>query len=57
MTTRFWREGLALLSGLLLFLSFPKFGHGAVAWVALGPLLVALPGAGGGRAFRLGYRR
>jgi len=52
---RFWREGLALLSGLLLFLSFPKFGHGAVAWVALGPLLVALPGAGGGRSFALGY--
>ena len=55
MTARFQREGLALLSGLLLFLSFPKFGHGAVAWVALGPLLVALPGASGGRAFGLGY--
>jgi apolipoprotein N-acyltransferase len=49
------REGLALLSGLLLFLSFPKFGHGAVAWVALAPLLLALPGAGGARALRLGY--
>jgi apolipoprotein N-acyltransferase len=35
---------LAGLSGLLVFLSFPKFGHGAVAWVALVPLLVALPG-------------
>jgi apolipoprotein N-acyltransferase len=35
---------LAGLSGLLLFLSFPKFGHGAVAWVALLPLLAALPG-------------
>ena len=31
------REGLAALSGLLLVLSFPKFGHGAVAWVALAP--------------------
>ncbi len=49
------REGLAALSGLLLFLSFPKFGHGAVAWVALAPLLVALPGASGWRALRLGY--
>ena len=49
------REGLAVLSGVLLALSFPKFGHGAVAWVALAPLLIALPGAAGGRAFRLGY--
>lgn len=30
---------LSLLSGCLLVLSFPKFGHGAVAWVALVPLL------------------
>jgi apolipoprotein N-acyltransferase len=44
-----------VLSGLLLFLSFPKFGHGAVAWVALAPLLMALPGVSAGRAFRLGY--
>ena len=26
---------LAALSGVLLALSFPRFGHGAVAWVAL----------------------
>ncbi len=32
------------------FFSFPKFGHGAVAWVALAPLLVALHGARAGRA-------
>jgi apolipoprotein N-acyltransferase len=32
---------LALLSGALLALSFPKFGHPAFAWVALAPLLVA----------------
>ncbi len=44
-----------MLSGLLLFLSFPKFGHGAVAWLALAPLLVALHGASGWRALRLGY--
>jgi apolipoprotein N-acyltransferase len=36
-------------------LSFPKFGNGAVAWVALVPLLVALDGAAGWRAARLGY--
>jgi apolipoprotein N-acyltransferase len=33
---------LALLSGALLALSFPKFGHPAFAWVALAPLMVAL---------------
>jgi apolipoprotein N-acyltransferase len=40
---------------VLLFLSFPKFGHGAVAWVALVPLLVGLHGTSGWRAARLGY--
>ena len=49
------RDALAALSGVLLVLSFPKFGHGAVAWVALAPLLMALPGAQGWTAFRLGY--
>jgi apolipoprotein N-acyltransferase len=44
-----------VLSGALLFLSFPKFGHGGVAWVALVPLLVALEGTSGWRAARLGY--
>ena len=52
---RFGRPLLAALSGLLLFLSFPKFGHGLVAWVALVPVLVALHGVGPGRAFRLGH--
>jgi apolipoprotein N-acyltransferase len=33
---------LAFASGVLLALSFPKFGHPAVAWIALTPLLVAL---------------
>jgi apolipoprotein N-acyltransferase len=32
----------ALLSGALLALSFPRFGHPAFAWIALVPLLVAL---------------
>jgi apolipoprotein N-acyltransferase len=33
---------LATLSGVLLALSFPKFGHPALAWIGLTPLLVAL---------------
>jgi apolipoprotein N-acyltransferase len=40
---------------VLLVLSFPKFGNGVVAWIALVPLLLALPGATGWRAVRLGY--
>jgi apolipoprotein N-acyltransferase len=47
-------DGLAALSGVLLALSFPKFGHWAVAWVALVPLLVALS-ADRAPGFRLGY--
>jgi apolipoprotein N-acyltransferase len=35
---------LALLSGVLLALSFPRFGHPAFAWISLVPLLVALSG-------------
>jgi apolipoprotein N-acyltransferase len=50
-----WRQLLAALSGALLVLSFPKFGHWSVAWIALVPLLVALRGATGGQGFRLGY--
>jgi apolipoprotein N-acyltransferase len=50
------KELLAGLSGILLALSFPKFGNGAVAWVALAPLLVALAESRGGLdSFRLGY--
>jgi apolipoprotein N-acyltransferase len=54
----------AALSGLLLALSFPKYGHPAVAFVALVPLLVAisgwhgrsgaLPGVSTRRGFALG---
>lgn len=36
--------GAALISGALLALSFPKYGHPAVAFIALVPLLVALSG-------------
>jgi apolipoprotein N-acyltransferase len=33
---------LSLVSGLLLALSFPRYGHPAASWIALAPLLVAL---------------
>lgn len=52
---------LAILAGILLALSFPRFGHPAVAWFALAPLLATfvsgpgLTGRGGSlRAFKLG---
>ena len=38
---------LAVLSGVLLALSFPKYGHPAVAFIALTPLYVALSGWSG----------
>ncbi len=44
-----------MLSGLLLFLSFPKFGHGAFAWIALAPLLIALAGSSPWQGLRLAY--
>jgi apolipoprotein N-acyltransferase len=55
LTDTWRRRGLAALSGLLLILSFPKFGHWSVAWIALAPLLLALPGTSGAESFRLGY--
>ncbi len=42
MSTRAQDWLLAVASGILLALSFPKFGHPAIAWIALTPLLVAL---------------
>ncbi|HET7290987.1 MAG TPA: apolipoprotein N-acyltransferase [Vicinamibacteria bacterium] len=48
-------ELLAALSGLLLSLSFPKFGHWSLGWIALAPLLLAITRADGWRAARLGY--
>jgi apolipoprotein N-acyltransferase len=53
--SRLPREALAAISGALLALSFPKFGHGAIAWIALAPLLMAVHGAEAARALRLGY--
>jgi apolipoprotein N-acyltransferase len=47
----------ALLSGALLALSVPRFGHPACAWIALTPLIVAVArgrGANSRRAFWLG---
>src|SRR5262245_29600429 len=45
---------LAIVSGALFVLSFPKFGHPAFGWIALTPLLVAISGAALRRAFLLG---
>ena len=42
MSTRVYTFSLAAASGVLLALSFPKFGHPALAWIALAPLLLAL---------------
>jgi apolipoprotein N-acyltransferase len=39
---QYWRWGAAVLSGLLLALSFPPFESAQIAWVALIPLLLAL---------------
>ncbi len=44
MSSRSSAYALAAASGVLLALSFPKFGHPALAWIALAPLLVALGG-------------
>jgi apolipoprotein N-acyltransferase len=48
-------ELLAAASGLLLFLSFPKFGHWVFGWIALAPLLLALVEVRGRRALRAGF--
>jgi apolipoprotein N-acyltransferase len=52
---RFSNPALAVLSGLLLFLSFPKFGSGILAWVALIPLLYALRNANPREGFKTGF--
>jgi apolipoprotein N-acyltransferase len=46
---------MALLSGLLLFLSFPKFGNGILAWVALIPLFHVLRDAKPREGFKIGF--
>jgi apolipoprotein N-acyltransferase len=54
LSSRLSAYALASASGLLLTLSFPKFGHPAFGWIALAPLLVALAGVTLARAFALG---
>jgi Apolipoprotein N-acyltransferase len=55
MTKRFTPETLAIISGLLLTLSFPPFDMFFIAWVAWIPLWVALQQGGWQRGFKLGY--
>ena len=46
----------ALLCGILFFLSFPRFGFGVIAWIALVPLFVALNNVSSlSRALLLGW--
>ena len=54
MFTRDYDWILASASGVLLAISFPKFGHPAFGWIALAPLLVALVSGSLSRAFVLG---
>ncbi len=52
----FDRPGLlAILSGVLVALSFPKTGFSFLAWFALIPLLVAMEGLSRRAAFRIGF--
>ena len=44
----------ALLSGILLALSFPRYGHPTFGWIALVPLLIAVFQKPGHKAFSLG---
>ena len=46
---------LAVLSGLLLILSFPKYGSGIVAWAALIPLFFALKDTTPREALKTGF--
>lgn len=45
----------AVLSGVLLFLSFPRLGVGLMAWGALVPLFFALEKAKSAEGFRIGF--
>lgn len=46
---------LAALTGLLIFLSFPKHGSGIFAWVALIPLFFALQEVPPRKGFKIGF--
>jgi apolipoprotein N-acyltransferase len=54
LTTRASGYALAALSGVLLALSFPSFGHPACGWIALTPLIVGVVRVPTPRAFVLG---
>jgi apolipoprotein N-acyltransferase len=49
------RYPLAILAGLLLAFSFPKFGIAGFAWIAPGFILASALGKRGGESFRIGY--
>ena len=46
---------LAMVAGLLLAISFPKFGIAGFAWIAPALMLLAALGTRGGETFRIGY--
>lgn len=46
---------LAVLSGFILFFSFPKFGTGWAAWISLIPLLLTLEGKSPKQSLILGF--
>ena len=46
---------MAVVSGFLLFLSFPKYGSGIFAWIALIPLCFALKDAQPKEGFKIGF--
>jgi len=51
-----WKNiNLALISGILLILIFPKFNLSFLAWIALVPLLLALEGRNLRESFNLGF--
>ncbi len=52
---RFSNTPMAVLSGVLLFFSFPKFGTGILAWFALIPLFHALQKSRPAEGFKIGF--
>jgi len=55
-TRIYYQISLPVISGILLILSFPKFGRGWVAWIALVPILYALKNTQHlSKAFSIGF--
>lgn len=46
---------LAILSGILLFFSFPKYGQGVTAWIAFIPLFLSLRNTSGKESLIIGF--